>query len=133
MDPENQKSNYLLFSLMKKTFIYTYICFLFSNRLFWNYLRKNNYLLENDLKDLNKKSDNINNNIDVELDNKEINYISFDSINKFKEITNPEEYTITNLKRALSNESLKDIFKYHQYLVKKNEETNYKLDSSFKE
>jgi len=133
MNPENQKSNYLLFSLMKKTFIYTYICFLFSNRLFWNYLKKNNILLENDLKDLNKKSDDINNNIKSELDKKEINYISFNSIKKFKEITNPEEYTISNLKRAISNESLKDIFNYYQANIKKNEESNYKLDTSIKE
>ena len=133
MNPENQESNYLLFSLMKKTFIYTYICFLFSNRLFWNYLRRNKNLLENDLIELNKKSDDINNRLDNVVNDNEINYISFDSIKKFREVTNPEEYTITNLKRAISNESLKDIFNYHQNLINKNKESINKIDTSIKE
>ena len=128
MTQENERFNYSLFSLMNKTFIYTYICFLFSNRLFWNYLRRNNKLIENDFKYLNTKSDS-----NPEQNNPEISYISFDSIKKFKEITNPEEYTITNLKRAISNESLKDIFNYHQSIVKKNKELNNKLDSVIKE
>lgn len=133
MNPENQESNYLLFSLMKKTFIYTYISFLFSNRLFWNYLRRNKNVLENDLIELNKKSDDINNRLDNVVNDNEINYISFDSIKKFREVTNPEEYTITNLRRAISNESLKDIFNYHQNLINKNKESINKIDTSIKE
>ena len=108
---------------MKKTYIYTYICLLFSNRIFWNYLRKNSNLIKNDFEYLNNQ----------ESVNKEINYISLESIKKFKEVTNPEEYTITNLKRAISNESLKDIFNYHQSLVKKNTESNNNLETSIKE
>ena len=127
---ESDENNYLLFSLMKKSFVYTYICLLFSNRIFWNYLRKNSNLIKNDFEYLNNESQDLNNQ---ELVNKEINYISLESIKKFKEVTNPEEYTISNLKRAISNESLKDIFNYHQSLVKKNTESNNNLETSIKE
>ena len=120
---ENGNSNHLLFSLIRKTFIYTCICFLFSNRIFWNYLKRNNNLLENDFKYVNKTYDNKKDD-SSEDDIPEINYISFESIKKFEKITNPEEYTIMNLKRAISDESLKDIFNYHQDYVKKKEKLN---------
>lgn len=102
----NLEKGYLA-SLIEKSYITSFVGVNLFNKYLSNKLREKGLLTYS--------SESLNNtvlNFEEKIDLKYREFIGHESISKFKNVINPEIYTLNNIKRTISYNSLKDIYNY---------------------
>lgn len=94
-------------NFIEKTYTGAYISTLLVNRLITNVLR-NKGILEKDSDELRIKYDNF----EQKLDSTYQEFISSETVNNFKQVTNTDLYTLSNIKKNISYNSFKSIYNY---------------------
>lgn len=107
MNVDNKVKKDYFSILIENSYITSYVSILMLNKIISCHLRKKG-ILEIDDHTLREKYSKFESKFDRNYQE----FIGSDTVNKFKKLTNPQLYSITNIKKTISYNSMRDILKY---------------------